>query len=171
MHSSVRARDSGCPGNALLKRPGPTGPGGSGSGRRGRPQAQCRRRLPLPRGRRAGQHQFLGPPGQRPPQAGGAWSQAEPRAGAAVPGPPGAAATSQVSRASGPAKMHLHKSQLSQPFSGKSRSESPTQVSLSGWRGAVLPGGRKQGPLHPVPRPCRRSLSGGSHQGSEGTAE
>lgn len=70
MHSSVRARDSRRPGKSSSKtawlEPARvrTVPGGTG-----RPQAQCGGRLPPPAAGRVGQHQLLGPPGQRRSQA------------------------------------------------------------------------------------------------------
>lgn len=87
-----------------------------------RPQAQCGGLLPLPRGRRAGQHQFLGPPGQRPPQANGVGCQAEPLR----LGWPGLALRGQRRRhprsrgLQGQPKRTLRSPWLSQPFSGRS---------------------------------------------------
>ena len=87
-----------------------------------RPQAQCGGLLPLPRGRRAGQHQFLGPPGQRPPQASGVGCQAEPLR----LGWPRLALRGQRRRhprprgLQGQPKRTLRSPWLSQPFSGRS---------------------------------------------------
>lgn len=149
---------------ALLKRPDWGRPGANGSG----PQAQCGGRLPPPRPGGRGQHQLLGPPGQRRTPG---WPKPGARqnpSGGAVSGPPGTAVTtSPETWASGLATGRSP--QLSRPFSGRSRSESPTQGSPSGSRGAALPEGRRLGPPLPLPLPCRRSQSGGSRRGSEGT--
>lgn len=69
MHSSVRAGESRRPGKALLKRPG-SGPPASCE-QFGAAQAGPRHSVGTTssRGRAGGQHQLLGPPGQRQPQA------------------------------------------------------------------------------------------------------
>lgn len=112
---------------ALLKRPGLIAQACQGcewfQGRKGRPQAQCGGRLPPPAAGRGGwgQHQLLGPPGQRRSQACGAGC----RAGAL-----GLALRGQQRRhpryprgLQGQPKCTLRSPPLSRPFSGRSRSE------------------------------------------------